>query len=77
LPDSHLHKTSAWNICAKKAVFAAEPQRLREFAADGRGILTATGLETTSTGGFIIRQIVSVFDTCRKLSEPKAFSKAI
>jgi oxygen-independent coproporphyrinogen III oxidase len=57
--------------------FAPELKRLQDFAADGHGILTPTGFETTATGGFIIRHIASVFDAYRKASEQKAFSKAI
>jgi oxygen-independent coproporphyrinogen-3 oxidase len=57
--------------------FAPELTRLKEFAADGHGILNDQGFSTTETGSFIIRHIASVFDAYRKGSEQKAFSKAI
>lgn len=57
--------------------FAPELDRLREFAADGHGVLDDYGFTTTETGGFIIRHIAAVFDAHRKGSEQKAFSKAI
>ena len=60
-----------------KEHFAAEIERLREFAADGHGLLTDTDFTTTETGSFIIRHIASIFDAYRKGSEQKAFSKAI
>ncbi len=57
--------------------FAEELVRLREFAADGHGILTDKYFATTETGSFIIRHIASVFDAYRKTGVQKAFSKAI
>lgn len=57
--------------------FAGELQRLREFAAEGHGILTDTDFTATETGSFIIRHIASVFDAYRSATEKKAFSKAI
>lgn len=57
--------------------FAAELERLREFAEDGHGHLTDAGFTTSETGSFIIRHIASLFDAYRKGSEQKAFSKAI
>ena len=57
--------------------FAPELERLKEFAADGHGVLDEQGFTTTETGSFIIRHIAAVFDAYRKGSEQKAFSKAI
>ncbi|MFO1526936.1 MAG: oxygen-independent coproporphyrinogen III oxidase [Turneriella sp.] len=57
--------------------FAAELERLKEFAADGHGILDEAGFTTSETGSFIIRHIAAVFDAYRKGSGQKAFSKAI
>jgi oxygen-independent coproporphyrinogen-3 oxidase len=57
--------------------FADEMSRLREFAADGHGILTADSFTASETGSFIIRHIASVFDAYRKSGVQKAFSKAI
>ena len=53
------------------------PARVKEFAADGHGVLDDKGFSTTETGSFIIRHIAAVFDAYRKGSEQKAFSKAI
>lgn len=57
--------------------FPPELERLKEFAADGHGVLDAQGFTTSETGSFIIRHIAAVFDAYRKGSEQKAFSKAI
>lgn len=57
--------------------FAPELEKLKDFAAEGHGVLSENGFEATETGGFIIRHIASVFDAYRKATEKKAFSKAI
>ncbi len=56
---------------------AEEMQKLKEFASDGHGDLTAESFTATETGSFIIRHIASVFDAYRKTGAQKAFSKAI
>jgi len=57
--------------------FAPELEKLRQFADEGHGELSAQHFTAHETGGFIIRHIASVFDAYRKESEQKAFSKAI
>jgi oxygen-independent coproporphyrinogen-3 oxidase len=60
-----------------ESYFRSEIPQLKALEADGLLKLFAHGIEVTSTGRLLIRNIASVFDGYLQKREIKAFSKAI